>query len=82
MCEKSCLQSALLQPVPRSVVAHMRESANERERVRRAGFHTVQLLQFWIILYSMKGDHHDDTEFIPHNASVISRDGAHLIYSI
>lgn len=30
----------------------------------------------------MKGDHHDDTEFIPHNASVISRDGAHLIYSM
>lgn len=51
---------------------HRRQSTIERERAWKAGFHTVQLLQFWIILYSEKGDHHDDTEFIPRNASVIA----------
>lgn len=33
--EKSCLPSALLQSVPRSIVLHPRESENEREQARR-----------------------------------------------
>lgn len=51
---------------------HRRQSTNERERAWKAGFHAVQLLQFRIVLYSERGDHHDDTEFIPRNASVIA----------
>lgn len=33
--EKSCLPSALLQSVPRSIVLHPGESENEREQARR-----------------------------------------------
>lgn len=70
--KKSCLPSALLQPVPRSIVLHRRENKNERERARRAEFHTVQLLHSGSHHSVWKEDHQDDTEFIPHNSSVIS----------
>lgn len=52
--------------------AHEGERESERERVRRAEFHIVQLLHSGSHYTVWKEDHHDDTEFIPHNASVIA----------
>ncbi len=63
--KESCLLSALLHPVPRSRVLHMRESEKERERTRKTEFHTVQLLHPGSYYSVWKEDHPDDTEFIP-----------------
>lgn len=68
---KSCVCHRLFPSHCQGQRFHRRQSMNERGRAWKAGFHAVQLLQFWIVLYSERGDHHDDTEFIPRNASVI-----------
>lgn len=70
--EKSFLPSALLQPVPRSIDLHLRESENEREQSRKDWTSHGPTFSLSGTLQWMKGDHRDDMEFIPHNSSVIS----------